>query len=76
MGFGKPDPRAFAQALAGLALSPDETWMVGDHLEWDILGAQRVGVTGVWNDYRRRGLPDDAPAVPDHTVHALSELVD
>lgn len=76
MGFGKPDPRAFAQALVGLGLKPEATWMVGDNLEWDILGAQRVGVTGVWHDYRHRGLPADAPAVPDHTIHALSELVE
>jgi HAD superfamily hydrolase (TIGR01549 family) len=76
MGFGKPDPRAFARALEGLGLRPDEVWMVGDNLEWDISGAQSVGVYAVWNDYRQRGLRENAPAVPDRTIHALSELVE
>lgn len=76
MGFGKPDPRAFALALERLGLPPEETWMVGDNLEWDIRGAQGLGIFSVWHDYRRRGLPADPPAVPDHTVHALRELVE
>ena len=75
MGFGKPDRRAFESALAGLGLGPDETWMVGDNLTWDILGAQALGIFSVWHDARRRGLPADPPAVPDHTIYALSELV-
>jgi HAD superfamily hydrolase (TIGR01549 family) len=75
MGFGKPDRRAFETALAGLGLPPEETWMVGDNLEWDIRGAQAVGICGVWHDYRRRGLPEGSAIIPDHTIHALSDLL-
>lgn len=75
LGFGKPDPRVFERALSDLKLRRDEVWMVGDNLEWDIAGAQQVGIFGVWNDYRRRGLPDSPAAVPDHIIHGLSDLV-
>lgn len=74
MGFGKPDPRAFARALEGLGLPAEQTWMVGDNLDWDIAGAQALGIFAVWNDHRRRGLPEGSPVVPDHTIHALAEL--
>ena len=75
----KLDPRRLAERLAETyrpMLEAGEVWMVGDNLEWDIFGAQSVGIFSVWNDYRRRGLREDAPAVPDRTIHALSELAD
>ena len=46
----------------------------GDNLTWDVLGAQRADIFGVWNDYRRQGLPNDAPAVPDLIIHSVAEL--
>ena len=39
VGFGKPDLRAFRRALAALDVAPEEAWMVGDNLVWDIRGA-------------------------------------
>ncbi len=75
MGFGKPDGRAFAAALAGLGLQPEEVWMVGDNLEWDIFGAQQAGIYAIWNDYRGGGLPPDSAIAPDRIVRRLAELV-
>ena len=41
---GKPEPLLFKQAIKALDLSPEETLMIGDRLETDILGAQRAGI--------------------------------
>lgn len=75
LGFGKPDRRVFETALAGLGLVPEQVWAVGDNLEWDVAGPQRLGIYGIWHDYRRRGLPEGSAVQPDRTIHALSELL-
>jgi putative hydrolase of the HAD superfamily len=49
LGVAKPDPRAFAATLELIDCSPDETVMVGDHLDWDVRGALAAGMRGaVW----------------------------
>lgn len=40
----KPEPVIFQQALARMGCQPEETVMIGDRLETDILGGQRVGM--------------------------------
>ena len=40
----KPEPVIFQQALARMGSRPEETVMIGDRLETDILGGQRVGM--------------------------------
>ncbi len=44
---GKPAPSFFHAALADLDVKPEETVVVGDDVESDVLGAQAVGITGV-----------------------------
>ncbi len=75
VGFGKPDPEAFLRALRALAVGPDEAWMVGDNLVFDVGGAQAVGMHGIWVDVRARGLPEAPVAVPDRIVTSIAELV-
>ncbi|MBF0136925.1 MAG: HAD family hydrolase [Magnetococcales bacterium] len=43
-GRDKPDPLPFQLALAKLDLRPEETWMIGDHLQKDIQGARSLGM--------------------------------
>jgi len=49
MGFppevvvGKPSPIAYHVALEALGVAPEEALMIGDRLETDIVGGQRVG---------------------------------
>ncbi|MGH7391315.1 MAG: HAD family hydrolase [Candidatus Rokuibacteriota bacterium] len=75
-GCGKPDARVFRHALASLGADPAGAWMVGDHLVWDVAGAQGVGVRAAWIDRERRGLPAASPARPDRIIHTLGELAD
>jgi putative hydrolase of the HAD superfamily len=49
LGAAKPDPAAFTATLELLASAPEETVMVGDHLDWDVRGALGAGMRGaVW----------------------------
>jgi HAD superfamily hydrolase (TIGR01509 family) len=74
LGYGKPDPRVFALALRALGARANETWCVGDNLEWDVAGAQACGIFGVWKDTYRRGL-GGSPVRPDRVILELGELV-
>jgi putative hydrolase of the HAD superfamily len=73
-GAGKPDARVFRHVLAELGVGPHEAWMVGDHLEWDVAGAQRIGVYAIWVDSYGEGLPTRSPVRPDRIIGRLAEL--
>lgn len=75
-GVGKPDEKVFRHALERLGVAPREAWMVGDHLEFDVDGAQRLGLHGVWIDRRGAGLPADSPVRPHRIIRSLHELTD
>jgi FMN phosphatase YigB (HAD superfamily) len=49
--------------------------MVGDKLDWDVAGAQAVGIFGIWLDKAGAGLPQDSTTQPDRIVRSISELV-
>jgi HAD superfamily hydrolase (TIGR01549 family) len=44
-GYEKPHPRAFASLLE--RLRPTETWMIGDNVVADVLGAEALGIPAV-----------------------------
>jgi putative hydrolase of the HAD superfamily len=73
-GKGKPDPAVYRHVLGALDVAPSDATMVGDNLEWDVAGAQRVGMCGVWIDRATRGLPDGHPVRPDRVIASLAEL--
>lgn len=50
LSAGKPDPRAFHEALSRLGLAADEVLMVGDSVENDVRGASAVGIRAVLLD--------------------------
>lgn len=45
--MGKPSPHFFALAMADLNLPPENVVMVGDDIDSDIIGAQKMGIRGV-----------------------------
>jgi putative hydrolase of the HAD superfamily len=75
VGYGKPHRGAYEAALRSLRATPEHTWMVGDNLEWDVSGAQAVGIYGIWLDKQGRGLPPDAIARPDRIVRSVPDLL-
>jgi putative hydrolase of the HAD superfamily len=74
LGFGKPDERVYQRALSALGTEPEQAWMVGDNLEWDVAAPQKLGMSGVWIDTRGQGLPEQSAVRPDHVVRSLAEL--
>ncbi|MBI4386086.1 MAG: HAD family hydrolase [Elusimicrobia bacterium] len=48
VGCIKPEPAIFRRALEALGTPPENTWMVGDSLERDMRGAERVGMPHAW----------------------------
>jgi putative hydrolase of the HAD superfamily len=73
-GLGKPHPDVFTKTMAELNLGSSETWMVGDDLERDIGGAQRVGISGIWIDWRESGLPVNSSVYPHSIIKELKQL--
>ncbi len=75
VGYKKPDPRIFRDALelTGLA-SPEQVMFVGDNPRADIDGAKRFGMKTAWVRRGRR-FPDDLQP-PDYVVDHVAELQD
>jgi putative hydrolase of the HAD superfamily len=74
-GFGKPDERVYLHALKQIDALPEEAWMVGDNLEWEVATPQRLGIFAVWLDFADRGLPENNLIHPDLIIRALPDLL-
>jgi len=74
-GFGKPDERAYQHAMQALGVTPPETWMIGDNLEWEIEVPQRLGIYAIWIDAHGEGLPAESTVKPDRIIRSLTELL-
>lgn len=74
-GAGKPDEVVYREALRQLGAEPGDAVMVGDHLEFDVAGPQRLGVRGIWIDRPGHGLPEGTAVAPDRIVRALPEVL-
>lgn len=76
LGYGKPDKRVFEQALAIVGAEAEESWVIGDNLEWEIAAPQQLGFTCVWVDKRGNGLPPWSEVRPDAIVDRFTEVLD
>lgn len=75
-GFGKPDERAYHHAMSVLGVGPEECWMIGDNLEWEVVAPQRLGIYAIWYDGYGQGLPQGSAIKPDRIIRSLKELFD
>ncbi len=77
-GFRKPNPYFFNVALARLNVTPSEALMVGDKVEYDVVGAKKAGICPFW--YNKEGLNNsnagDCKVIThwDQFTHAISAL--
>jgi putative hydrolase of the HAD superfamily len=74
-GFGKPEERAYLHAMDALGATAEDTWMVGDNLEWEVVTPQRLGIYAIWMDVHGEGLPEGSTIKPDRIIRSLSELL-
>jgi HAD superfamily hydrolase (TIGR01458 family) len=76
--LGKPSPAYFEAACRALDADPELTWMVGDDLESDIVGAQRLGMHAVLvrTGKFRPDAVERSGVQPDGIVSSLAHLPD
>jgi putative hydrolase of the HAD superfamily len=74
-GFGKPEERAYLHAMEALGVTPRDTWMIGDNLEWEVEAPQRLGIYAIWMDVHGDGLPAGSTVRPDRIIRSLTELL-
>ena len=76
--LGKPNPAYFAAACEALDADPGMTWMVGDDLETDVVGAQGVGMrTILVRTGKFRPDPvERAERKPDGIISSIAHLPD
>ena len=80
---GKPAPAIFQAALEAADCHPEQAVHIGDSLLHDIVGAQKLGIHGVWlnrKTVRRKDLPAHVSEqltgiAPEYEIHELSELM-
>ena len=73
----KPDIRIFEYALDKANCAPQETCMIGDRLDNDILPAKSLGMKTVWikQGFGALQKPLSKSEEPDYTINNLAELL-
>ena len=75
-GEWKPSPKPFRLTLKRLKLKPEETIMIGDWVERDIVGAKKIGMKTVHARYGSEITSGEKNMVADYVVDDISELTD
>lgn len=73
--IGKPSPEFFTTVLDYLDVKPEEALMVGDDVEFDVLGAQKFGIKGALvktGKFKESDL--EKGIVPDLILKSIGEL--
>jgi len=75
---GKPETRIYEMALQVLGARPEETAMLGDRLDTDILGACRAGITTIMvlTGVNNRQEAEAFEARPDYVLEGLPEMLE
>lgn len=74
LGYGKPDPRIYRDALTCLGTDTGNTWIIGDNISWEVEIPKQLGFTCIWNDFRRSGIPEQILFPPDRVISQFTEV--
>lgn len=74
LDMAKPDPEVFRYGMRLLAVSPEESIMVGDRFNRDVAGAHAAGMRAVWVNPHGDPLPAGARP-PEAVIASLRELL-
>tara|TARA_R110000787_G_scaffold279936_1_gene390348 strand:- start:15824 stop:16516 length:693 start_codon:yes stop_codon:yes gene_type:complete len=69
IGLKKPNPLVFLKAIEKASTSPNNSVMIGDSFEADILGAKNIGMETIFYNYRNEKIPDEYKI-----INELSEI--
>ncbi len=78
VGVRKPHPEIFQKVLDHWAFDPPQVVMIGDTLQFDILGAQNTGLKGIlaaWDLYPDYDIGND-DIIPDGRASSLAQLIE
>ncbi|UCH31944.1 MAG: HAD family hydrolase [Candidatus Bathyarchaeota archaeon] len=77
VGWRKPSPRIFHEALRRLKVTSEETLFVGDTPAEDIKGAKNVGIRTVFISSQFNSVSDMQKAIqqPDYIIENLQDLI-
>lgn len=75
-GVKKPNAIPFQKALEVLGTKPEETVMIGDWPDRDIVGAKKVGLKTVWASYGDTFGTKPKESGADYEIKDIIELVD
>lgn len=77
IGYAKPDREIFVRAFKLAGCTAQESVMIGDRLDNDIIPAKAVGMKTVWikNGLAKYQNADFGKGVADHQISSLSELL-
>jgi FMN phosphatase YigB (HAD superfamily) len=75
VGYSKPDNRIFTLALQMLGTRAEDSLMVGDSYERDIVPAKLIGCTTIWLHGRNWKEPGEID-MADHCIKSLGQLPD
>lgn len=73
-GLGKPDPRVYLHAVNLLGVKPEQSWMVGDNFEWEIIAPQKLGIKGIWINPKDADTGTLCGIQPFRSIRTLSEI--
>jgi putative hydrolase of the HAD superfamily len=73
IGYRKPSPVIFKEALKKVGTSPEETVFVGDSLYHDVQGAKKASMKTVWLN-RKAQHKEDVKIAPDEIINSLEKL--
>ncbi|WP_208559291.1 YjjG family noncanonical pyrimidine nucleotidase [Marinilactibacillus kalidii] len=75
IGIAKPDPTFFSPLFdQHQMISTENTVMIGDSLQSDILGAANAGITSIW--FNPLQVKNQTSILPDFEVYSYQELED
>ncbi len=72
VGIRKPEPEIFNIVLNRIGTKPNEAIMVGNDLESDIEGAQKIGIKSVW--LNRNKEKNQSNIKPDYEINTINEI--
>ncbi|MFB3895156.1 MAG: HAD family hydrolase, partial [bacterium] len=78
VGYRKPHPKIFQLAMDFLNVTPEQTVMVGDLLEFDVIGANNLGIKSILAKYvlsKEDYNPPKADIIPDAIVTSFPEIL-
>jgi HAD superfamily hydrolase (TIGR01549 family) len=85
LGYMKPHPKIYEEALTALSLEPHQAAMVGDSLHADVGGSKALGIVAIWrkppkdepvDETEDEPAEDEPGPAPDYTITTLAQIKD